>query len=125
VIFVPGGYGFYPWGYGGLGLAGYYGGYYDAFDTFGPPAYYFPAQNGSDEDGALRLKVKPRNASVYVDGYYVGHVDDFNGVLQRLHLSPGPHRIEIRDDKYEPLTFDVNITSDHTITYQGELKKIG
>jgi hypothetical protein len=127
VIFVPGGYGFYPWGYGGLGLAGYYGGYYgDYYDPFvGPPSYFFPSQSGSDDDGSLRLKVKPTNALVYVDGYYVGRVDDFNGVLQRLHLSSGPHRIEIREDKYEPLTFDVNINSDHTVTYRGDLKKIG
>ena len=46
--------------------------------------------------GALRLKVKPVEASVYVDGYYVGVVDDFDGVFQRLRLEPGPHHLEIR-----------------------------
>ena len=137
VVFVPGGYGFYPWGYGGLGFAGYYGGYYsgyygyDPFDTFGgfggfggTPTYYFPSENGSGDDGSLRLRVKPTKALVYVDGYYVGRVEEFDGVLQKLHLSPGPHRIEIRDDRYEPLTFDVNIDSSHTVTYHGELKKL-
>jgi hypothetical protein len=124
VIFVPGGYGFYPWGYGGLGFGGYYGGYYyDPFDTFGPYATYYPSQS-ADDDGALRIKVKPRKASVYVDGYFVGHVDDFDGVLQRLHLSSGPHRIEIRQSEYESLTFDVNIVRDETVTYHGELRKI-
>jgi len=29
---------------------------------------------------ALRLKVKPVDATVYVDGYYVGVVDDFDGI---------------------------------------------
>jgi hypothetical protein len=133
IIFVPGGYGFYPWAFGGLGFAGYYGGYYgygeyyDSFDPLGappPPAYYFPAQNGSGDEGALRIKVKQRKALVYADGYYVGRVEDFDGVLQKLHLSPGPHRIELRDDKFEPLTFDVNIVSGHTVSYSGEMKKI-
>ena len=32
---------------------------------------------------------------MYVDGYYVGMVDSFDGTFQRLHLSPGEHVIEI------------------------------
>ena len=76
------------------------------------------------DEGAVRIKVTPREASVYVDGYYTGHVDDFDGVLQKLHLSEGPHRIEIRDPKYETITFDVFIDPDQTITYRGEMKKI-
>jgi hypothetical protein len=61
---------------------------------------------------------------VYVDGYFVGIVDQFDGTFQRLHIETGPHRIEVRAAGYEPLTFDVRITADHTTTYQGELKKI-
>jgi len=68
--------------------------------------------------------VKPRNAKVYVDGYYVGLVDEFDGVFQKLHIETGAHRIEVRAAGYEPLTFDVRITPDHSTTYQGELKKI-
>jgi hypothetical protein len=124
VIFVPGGYGFYPWGYGGLGFGGYYGGYYDPwyYGGGGYPSYY-PSQS-QDDNGSLRLKVKPREASVYTDGYFAGHVDDFDGALQKLHLSAGPHRIEIRDPNYDTLTFDVRIQSDETITYRGDLTKI-
>jgi hypothetical protein len=132
VIVVPGGYGFYPWGYGGLGLGGYYGGYYDPLDPYGYGGYggygYGPYGGGSystqdDDDGAVRIKVKPREASVYVDGYYVGHVDDFDGVLQRLHLASGPHRLEIRAPEYETLTVDVRIIPDETITYRGEMRR--
>lgn len=121
VIIVPGGwYGFYPWAYGGLGFGGYYG-YYGGYDDpwFGGYSSY----SSSIADGALRIKVKPREASVYVDGYFAGQVDDFDGVFQRLHLGPGPHRIEIREPKYETLSFDVQIDPDHTVTYRGELQK--
>jgi hypothetical protein len=120
---VPDGYGFYPWGYGGLGFGGYYGGYYDPFGGGyggGYPTYY-PAQD--DDEGAVRIKVTPREASVYADGYFVGHVDDFDGLLQKLHLSTGPHRIEVRAPQYETLTFDVRIERDQTITYRGELHR--
>lgn len=122
VIVTGGGYqgGFYPWGYGGLGFGGYYGaGYYDPFwdDGYGSGYEY-------GYDGALRLKVKPREASVYVDGYFAGSVDDFDGVFQRLRIESGPHRVELRLDEYEPLTFEVRIQPDRTVTYTGELKRI-
>src|SRR5262245_22712637 len=40
-------------------------------------------------DGSLRLEVKPREAEVYIDGYYAGTVDDFDGTFQRLRVVPG------------------------------------
>jgi hypothetical protein len=74
--------------------------------------------------GRLRLKVKPEHAEVFVDGYFVGLVDQFDGVFQRLHIEPGPHRVEFRADSYgyEPLTYDVLIQPDRKITYTGALK---
>jgi hypothetical protein len=114
--------GFYPWGYGGFGLGGYYGGYYSPWYGgygygYGAPYYY-----GWNDDGSLRLKMKPRDATVFVDGYYVGRVDDYDGVFQRLRLEPGPHRIEVRAEGYEPMTFEVRILPDRTITYEESLK---
>jgi hypothetical protein len=125
VIVTDGGYGgFYPWGYGGLGFGSYYGaGYYDPWwDGYGG-GYGGSAYGGYAYDGSLRLKVKPREASVYVDGYFAGRVDDFDGVFQRLKTESGPHRVEIRLDGYETLAFEVRIQPDRTITYSGELKK--
>jgi len=122
--------GFYPWGYaygGGLGLGIYdsfYGGFYGAYDPwYGWSPVYAPSSSGSDESGAIRLKVKPSDASVYIDGYYVGVVDDFDGAFQRLRLEPGPHRLEIRSQSYRPLSVDVLIQEDLTITYRGELTR--
>jgi hypothetical protein len=133
-----GSYGYSPWGYGAFGL-GYF--YYDPF-LWGYPSYGYPygygypsygygypsygssySSYGYGYTGAIRLKVKPRDAMVYVDGYYVGVVDDFDGIFQRLTLETGPHRLEIRADGYEPLVFEVRIEPDHTITYHGELKR--
>jgi PEGA domain-containing protein len=128
VIVTDGGYGgFYPWGYGGLGFGSYYGaGYYDPWWNGYGSGYgygYGSAYGGYAYDGSLRLKVKPREASVYVDGYFAGHVDDFDGRFQRLKTESGPHRVEIRHDGYETLAFEVRIQPDRTITYTGELKK--
>jgi len=70
------------------------------------------------------LKVKPREADVFVDGYYAGRVDDFDGVFQRLRVESGPHRIEIRADGYEDLAFEVRILPDDTTTYTGTMNKL-
>jgi hypothetical protein len=61
---------------------------------------------------------------VFVDGYYVGIVDDYNGPFQRLPLTVGTHRIEIRANGYAPLAFDVKIEARDTISYQGELQPV-
>ncbi|MBZ5557994.1 MAG: PEGA domain-containing protein [Acidobacteriia bacterium] len=80
------------------GVVVFVGGYfYDPF--FGPypwwprvgwPHPYYPL---FDEPAELRLQVTPKDAAVYVDGYYAGVVDDFDGIFQRLRLPPGPHEL--------------------------------
>ena len=124
VVVANGGHGggFYPWGYGGLGFGGYYGAGYD--DPWWDQGYYDGSSYGYGYEGALKLKVKPNEASVYLDGYFAGRVDDFDGIFQRLRVESGPHRVEIRLDGYAPLTFEVRIQPDRTVTYTGELKKI-
>ena len=127
--------GYYPWGYGGFGFGfgwnyggfygsafygpGYYGGLYDYWG-YGYPRDY---SIGYADDGAVRLRINPNSASVFVDGYFAGQVTEFDGTFQRLHVEPGPHRIEVRADGFEPLSFDVRILPGRTVTYSGELKK--
>jgi hypothetical protein len=117
--------GYYPLAYGGLGFGywnGYYGGFYDP-SYYGGPGYYSSGYSAYGAyNGALRLKVRPRDATVFVDGYFVGRVDEFDGVFQRLHIDPGPHRIEVRADGFQPLTFEVRILPGRTVTYEGELR---
>jgi PEGA domain-containing protein len=120
--------GFYPWGYAGAGggiYDGFYGGYYGAYDPwYGFSPIYAPSSYSHDDSsGSIRLRVKPSNAAVYVDGYYAGVVDDFDGTFQRLHLEPGPHHLEIRAADYTALSLDVWITEGLTINYRGELGK--
>jgi hypothetical protein len=60
---------------------------------------------------------------VYVDGYYAGIVDDFNGHFQHLDLTPGPHHVEVREPGYLPLDFDVSIEAHHTTQYRGTMQR--
>jgi hypothetical protein len=108
------------WGFPGVGFAYPMAGY--STYAYGSSGSYGGSERSID-DGGIRLKVKPREADVLVDGYYVGRVDDFDGMFQRLEIRAGTHRIEIRADGYETLGFDVRIPIDETITYHGELVK--
>lgn len=84
------------------------GGYYSPFFApyypyypyyWYPPSFYGPYdyyQGRYDYSGSLRIQAAPRQTEVYVDGYYAGTVDDYDGFLQRLHLSSGGHEIVLR-----------------------------
>jgi hypothetical protein len=54
--------------------------------------------------GELRLEVTPKEAQVYVDGYYAGIVDDFDGTFQRLRVRPGGHDLVLYLEGYQSLT---------------------
>ena len=53
-----------------------------------------------DISASVRLMVTPKEAEVYVDGYYAGVVDDFDGVFQRLHVPPGDHEFTFYREGY-------------------------
>jgi hypothetical protein len=71
--------------------------------------------------GDVRLRVRPREAQVFVDGYYAGIVDDFDGVFQRLTLTVGPHDIEIEGPGLEPQVFHVMVDPARTIDVRADL----
>ena len=48
-----------------------------------------------EPEASVRLEVKPKEAEVYVDGFYAGIVDDFDGTFQRLRVPPGEHELEL------------------------------
>src|SRR5437667_6196191 len=98
--------------------------YYDPFfydPWFGPwgPWYpspyaygYYPRFAGPEAD--VRVLVKPNTAEVYVDGYYAGIVDDFDGVFQRLRLPPGEHEITLRLEGYRTVHQRLYLAPDST-----------
>ena len=112
----------YPYGYGAFGL-GYF--YYDPY-AWAPVAHihydgYAYGYGYGYPTGELRLQVRPRHAEVYVDGYYAGQVDEFDGIFQSLRLEEGEYHIELIAPGYEPIAFDVRIQPGRKITYRGEL----
>jgi len=125
--FLFSGFGYPGYYGGGLGdpyFGGYGGGYgYGGGGGYGGAGGYSSRYGQAyREVGSLRLKVRPANAQVYIDGYFVGVVDSYDGAFQRLSVEAGAHKVELRAEGFEPVQFDVMITPGETITYKGELK---
>ena len=75
---------------------------------YAPYGYGYGGYSGQPY-GGLRIDVPQRDAEVYVDGYFVGTVDNFDGASQQANLEAGPHQIEIRSPEFQPIQFSVNI----------------
>jgi hypothetical protein len=92
------------------------GGYYPYGET--PRGYYDPIPGRYY--GGVRITGAPRDAQVFADGYFVGLVDDFDGIFQHVNLEAGPHHLEIRWGNYEPVAFDVYVRPGDTTTFRGD-----
>jgi PEGA domain-containing protein len=78
-----------------------------------------PATTGR---GNLRLEVAPDTAQVYVDGFYVGTVDEISPREQGLDESAGWHRLEFRAPGYLTPAVNVTVEADRTLTYRAQLQ---
>lgn len=103
-------YGGYPGFYGGYG--GYYGGYGAPYGYSGYYPYF----------GDVRTEVKPKEATVYVDGAFVGTVDSFDGWWQRLQLAPGKHRIVFRAPGYVPYAVTIQALPGQDVKIKQQLQ---
>jgi PEGA domain-containing protein len=88
-------------------FAPFYGSYFYG-SYFYRPFYWYPyAQAGygyGGFDGAsLRVQVTPRDTEVFIDNYYAGTADDFDGLFQRLHVEPGAHDITLYREGYRTI----------------------
>ena len=99
-----------------IGVSYGYGGIY----PYGaiPEGYYNPLPG--HYYGGLRITGAPRDAQVFADGYYVGIVNDFDGVFQHLNLEAGGHHIEVDAPGLEPIAFDVDVQPGRTTTFRAD-----
>ncbi len=121
--------GYYPgWGYGSwwpYGSFGWYGGYYGSYYGYpwgwggGGTVYHYVER----ESGSVRVLVDPSEARVYVDGYYAGTVDDFDGLFQRLHVSPGRHEIALKLEGYKTHRVKVYVAPESTVKVHYDMQK--
>jgi len=113
------GWGSYGYGYGyGVGFGYGYG--------YRPYAYPYPYYAGGyyDWTGSARLQVSPKETEVFVDGYYVGRADEFDGALQRLHVEPGAHELEFYLNGYKTAKQPVLFRTAGTVTVRHAMQPL-
>ena len=73
--------------------------------------------------GRLILDPQPEGTQVFIDGYYAGIPEDFDAARGGGVIEAGPHRIDLSASGYEPLSVDVRLAPNQSMTYRGTLKR--
>jgi len=103
-----------------------------AYPATGYPPAAYPAQSGSigvqpgqpqANTGGVSFDISPSTAQILVDGSYVGTAGEFGPTTQPLGLPVGRHRIEIREQGYQTITFEADIVAGQVIPYQGSMQR--
>ena len=84
------------------------------------PGVQSPDQQAS---GGVTFEITPSDASVFVDGTYMGTGRDFGPTMQPLGLSVGRHHIEIRAEGYQTMSFDADVTNGQVTPYRATLQR--
>ena len=74
---------------------------------------------------AVKLSVSPNRAAVFVDGAYVGHVDEFDGPGQAMLIAPGKHKITISLPGYQSFETEVTLAPEQQFQLKTDLQKGG
>jgi hypothetical protein len=105
------------------------GGYfYDPF--FGPypwwPRYAYPYEYYPvyDNRAVVRVIAEPKDAEVYVDGFYAGTVHDFNDWFQGLPLPPGGHEIALYLERYRTTRDRLYLSPGQTVKLRRTLEPL-
>ena len=73
--------------------------------------------------GGVSFDIQPYDAAIYVDGDYVGTVEDFGPYAAPLTLPVGRHHIDLESRGFAPLSFDITVVPRQVIPYQGTLPR--
>jgi PEGA domain len=127
----------YPYGYPYPYPYSYPGAYGYGYPTASASPYPYPnsapgyasstpgyPQSGvtASATGGITFEITPGTAEVYIDGNFVGVVDDFSPTARPLTLSPGRHRIEVRAPGYETIVLDSDVPAAQVVPYRGTMR---
>jgi hypothetical protein len=80
-----------------------------------------PKANYPRVTSQIKLHVTPERAAVFVDGAFVGSVNEFMGVGHGMLVSPGKHRIKIALAGYQAFDSEVSLLPHQKITIKTDL----
>jgi hypothetical protein len=71
----------------------------------------------------VKLSVTPDRAAVFVDGVFVGHIAEFNGVGRALLVAPGKRRVTISLPGYQTFETEINLVASQKFKIKTDLIK--
>jgi PEGA domain-containing protein len=116
------------------------GGFYRFYDPFWGPFYGYgypyrwygypygypdwPYDYSSNVTGDVKTEITPKQTEVYVDGYYAGVADDFDGLFQGLSTSAGGHAVTLHLEGYRTVTRNIYVQPDSTYKLKETMEKL-
>ena len=86
-----------------------------------PSAPSSDAYDARRDPGRLRLQVMPPDASIYLDGRFIGTGEEVSRLHSGLILDPGEHRLEVVRPDYEAETQSFDVDPGEEVTLRIEL----
>lgn len=71
----------------------------------------------------VKISVNPSRAAVFLDGRFVGHVGEFEGLGRSLQIAPGDHKIKIALPGYKTFETEINPLPNQKVEVKTELVK--
>jgi hypothetical protein len=73
----------------------------------------------------VKIAVNPSRAAVFLDGLFVGHVGEFEGVGRGMLVAPGSHQIKIALPGYQTFETAINPIANQKVEIKTDLVKNG
>src|ERR1700734_3753751 len=73
----------------------------------------------------VKIAVNPSRAAVFLDGLFVGHVGEFEGLGRGMLVAPGTHQIRIALPGYQTFETEINPLGNQKVEIKTELVKTG
>jgi hypothetical protein len=71
----------------------------------------------------IKIAVNPVRAAVFMDGLFVGHVGEFEGLGRGMIVAPGTHRIKIALPGYQTFETDISLIANQKLEIKTDLAK--
>jgi hypothetical protein len=78
-----------------------------------------------DVTATVKIAVNPTRAAVFVDGLFVGHVGEFDGLGRGMLVTPGTHQIRIALPGYQTFETDISPLANQKVEIKTDLVKNG
>jgi hypothetical protein len=78
-----------------------------------------------DVTATVKIAVNPSRAAVFLDGLFVGHVGEFEGLGRGMLVAPGTHQIKIALPGYQTFETAINPLASQKVEIKTDLVKNG